>query len=542
MKDTAAKKAQAAKPATKRKAAARKPKKGAAAGTKSQASSSRNKPAVKKAIARPRRSRAAKPARAPYMSPTILPHARTIGNSFGAAPARRIFTEVDGADVEELVQRYGSPLFVYSEKGMRARARELIKAFSGYPRVCFAWSYKTNHLDAICALFHQEGWYAEVVSAAEYEMARRMMPGNRIIFNGAYKPVEACRTALDEGALVQIDHFDEIPVLESVAGKGKPPPVGIRINMNLRQTSTWQRFGFSLERGEALAAVRRIVRGGTLSLVGLHCHIGTYVLNPEAYRDAARKLVAFAALVQKETGKPIEVLNLGGGFPSHSSLGSVYGAAEDVVPPLADYGQAITEELASCALQSKPPLLVLESGRALVDDAGSLIATVAATRQLPTGERGLVLDAGVNLLYTSTWYKHEILPTTRVEGSLVPTKLLGPLCMAIDIVRSKVNLPPLEPGHRVSIRPVGAYNVTQWMQFSQMRPAVVMVAEDGSVDVIRIAESVDYLKSVERLPERLRPPAVEGTILPQRSPARRSGKGKKAKGAAKSRKAPRRPS
>ncbi len=486
------------------------------------------KPRAKKKAAasttKPRRK--TKKTRAPYARPSIQPHLTTIGNTFGAAPGRRVFDTVDGADVEELVRRFGSPLFVFSERSIRKRARQALKAFSGYPRVCFAWSYKTNHLDAICALFHQEGWYAEVVSAAEYQMARRMMPGNRIIFNGAYKPAEACKLAVEEGALVQIDHFDEIDVLESVVGKGRPPPVGIRVNMSLRGAASWQRFGFSLERGEAISAVRRIVRGGALSLVGLHCHIGTYVLKPEAYQEAAAKLVAFAEQVQAETGRPIEVLNLGGGFPSHSSLGSVYGAAEDVVPTLAEFGQAITGQLTSSALKSKPPLLVLESGRALVDDAGTLIATVAATRHLPGGERGLVLDAGVNLLYTSTWYKHQIFPTSPVEGSLQPTKLLGPLCMAIDIVRSKIALPPLEPGHRVAIRPVGAYNVTQWMQFSQMRPAVVLVAEDGSVELIREPESIDYLKSVERLPERLRPAPVKGTLLPQRqAPRRTSQKG-----------------
>ncbi len=481
---------------------------------------------AKKASGPAKKAEGRKARRRAYVRPTIVPHFKTIGNTFGAAPGRRVVRDVDGVDVEELVRRHGSPLFLFSERTMRDRAEEMRKAFVGYPRVCFAWSYKTNHLDAICSLFHQEGWYGEVVSGAEYQMARRLVPGNRIIFNGAYKPADALKVAVDDGALVQIDHFDEIDVLESVAGK-KKPPVGIRINMSLYGVSAWHRFGFNLDNEEAMRAVRRIVRGGKLDLVGLHCHIGTYVLKPEAYREATRKLLSFATRVEAEPRRPIAVLNLGGGFPSHSSLNSVYGAAEDVVPPLEEFGQAITSELVGAALKSKPPLLVLESGRALVDDAGTLIATVVGTRRLPGGKRGLVLDAGVNLLYTSTWYKHQVYPTVGIPGSLEPTTLLGPLCMAIDIVRSSIDLPHLERGHRVAIRPVGAYNVTQWMQFSQMRPAVLMIGSDGQVDTIREAEPVAYLKSVERLPERLAPPKVEGTLLPQRATTKKSGKRRK---------------
>ena len=86
---------------------------------------------------------------------------------------------------------HGSPLFVFSERRIREKYREAYNAFSHrYPNVLFAWSYKTNYLAAICAIMHQEGAIAEVVSEMEYAKARALgIPGDQIIFNGPVKPL-----------------------------------------------------------------------------------------------------------------------------------------------------------------------------------------------------------------------------------------------------------------------------------------------------------------------------------------------------------------
>jgi diaminopimelate decarboxylase len=441
-----------------------------------------------------------------YEPPQIIRHERDIGNKFGAAPGRRVFDQIDGVPIADLVAKHGSPLFVFSERDLRARAREMREAFSRrWPALRLAWSYKTNHLDAICNLFHQEGWIAEVVSGAEYAMARRLgIPGHDIVFNGACKRESDLRLASVEGALIQLDHFDELEVLDQIThDREEPLSVGIRVNMKVEAIGlAWDRFGFNLENGEAMDAARRIAETRGMRLTALHCHLGTYILEPGAYRESARRLAVLAQEIESATGASIESLDLGGGFPSKNSLYGQYGTADDNVPPVADFADAIGEELNDIYRGEKKPTLILESGRALVDEAGTLVATVMGARRLPGAWRGLVLDAGVNLLYTATWYRHDILPVEEVRGQLEETTLFGPLCMAIDVIRRGVPLPPLEAGHRVAIRPVGAYNVTQWMQFSQMRPACVMVCEDGTVEVIRRAETIEDLKTVERLPER----------------------------------------
>jgi len=174
---------------------------------------------------------------------------------------------------------------------------------------------------------------------------------------------------------------------------------------------------------------------------------------------------------------------------------------EQASPSFARYADAICDGLAELDYPTKDlPTLVLETGRALVDDSGYLVSSVCATKRLGDGQRALVLDAGVNVLFTSFWYKHDVVPAHDTRGVPEPTVLYGPLCMNIDVLRDSTPLPPMTTGDRVVFRNVGAYNVTQWMQFIAMRPAVVMVGEGGRVARIRRAESGEDISSYEGVP------------------------------------------
>jgi len=443
--------------------------------------------------------------RLPYEKPVILRHQTGLANKFGAGVARPTLAAVDGVSAQDLLQQYGSPLFVFSERTLRRRFREAQRAFTlRYPNVQFSWSYKTNYLDAVCRIFHDEGATAEVVSEFEYDMARRLgVPGRDIRFNGPYKPREVLERATAEGAEIHVDGFDELYALEEIAkARGKTLPVTLRINMDTGIYPQWTRFGFNLESGEALSAVRRMHAGGHLRLAGLHTHVGTFILDAAAYGKAAGKLAALAIQAEQRYGFVVESIDLGGGFASKSVLHTQY--AEDV-PTIDEYAEAITGALLEAGFPpGRLPKLVLETGRALVDDAGTLLTRVVQNRRLPTGVRAIDVDAGVNVLFTAYWYRLDVVPVRDPGGLYEETIVYGPLCMNIDVVRPSVLLPPLDVGDALAIRPVGAYNVTQWMQFIRTRPAVVLVGEGGEVDVIRVAEDLDAVKRYERLPDRLR--------------------------------------
>lgn len=444
-----------------------------------------------------------------WEKPVILRLESGYLNKFGSSPmySRKVRTEIDGATIESLVERFGSPLFVFSERTMREKYREVHEAFATrYPNVVQAWSYKTNYLSAICAVFHDEGALAEVVSEFEYEKARKLgIPGSRIIFNGPHKTMSALRRAVEEGAQIHVDHLDEIHDLEELAQElGRQIPIGMRLNMDTGIYPQWTRFGLNLDSGQALDAVKRIHARGHLVLKGLHAHIGTFILDPDAYGRLAAKMAAFANEVSERFGWEMEYLDVGGGFPSKSKLKGTYLPPDVAVPPIDAFAERITDALFATLPAGAFPRLILETGRALVDEAGYLVTTVFATKRLPDGRRAYVADAGLNDLFTSFWYKFNIELDREVQGMNEPAMVNGPLCMNIDVLDEGTLLPTLRRGTRLIFSPVGAYNVTQWMQFIEYRPAVVLVGEDGSVDVIRDREDLTDVERRERLPDRLK--------------------------------------
>ncbi|MCK9381357.1 MAG: alanine racemase [Sulfuritalea sp.] len=450
-------------------------------------------------------------AKKPWAKPVIAPHRTGLSNKFGAAHRQQWAADIEGVPVADLLAKHGSPLFVISERRLRDNARRLYRAFSTrYPRVRFAWSYKTNYLGAVCAVFHQEGAWAEVVSEFEYQKARALgVPGERIVFNGPCKSRAALEVAVAEGALVQIDHLDELYALEGVArAAGRQVPVALRLNFDTGYTEAWSRFGFNLESGQAVEAVRRITASPHLRLIGLHSHMGTFILDTRAYVAQINILCGFMEKIEQETGCLIEFLDIGGGFASQNALQGIHLPPEQAAPAPEQYAEAICSALLAATQgrvrAGKPlPVLVLETGRAAVDSAEMLVSSVVANKRLPDGRCGVVLDAGVNLLFTAFWYHHAVMPTRPLDGLAEDTVLYGPLCMNIDVLRHSVMLPPLDVGDSLVFSHVGAYNNTQWMQFITLRPAVVMIGESGAVDVVREAETLQTVVSPERLPQRL---------------------------------------
>lgn len=438
----------------------------------------------------------------PYSKPSIVRVGNPLFTKHGSSAQSYHFVResIEGVVVSDLVKKYGSPLFVFSERTMREKYRHAYQSIqSRYPKVTFGWSYKTNYLNGICKIFHDEGAFAEVVSEFEYEKARKLgVPGKEIIFNGPHKPKEILKRAIAEGAQIHVDHFAEIEDVEAIAKElNKKVSIGVRINLNTGIYPIWSRFGFNLENGQAWAAVRRILKSPKLQVGGVHCHIGTFILDPGAYTRATRKISEFIKNIESLSGVPIRFLDLGGGFASLSHLKGVYQPPEVAVPNVEDYAQAIGKELGWLAARKPVPTLFMELGRHLVDEAGYLITQVVADKLLPDGRRSYVLDAGVNLLYTSTWYKFKVELDQEVKGMMEPSVLNGPLCMNIDTVDEAILLPRLKRFQNLILSPVGAYNVTQWMQFIQYRPAIVMITEKGKVKVLRRAEHLEDLNLLE---------------------------------------------
>ncbi len=443
-----------------------------------------------------------------YERPIIRPLNTGMMNKFGTRTEYLPVTHIDGVSVKSLIKQYGSPLFVFSERQMRENIRFAKRTFeTRYPKVQFAWSYKTNYLNAICNVYHQEGSWAEVVSRFEYDKAiNNGVPGDKIIFNGPDKTDEDLRVAIKNNSPIHIDHLDELYRLTDIATEMKVKPrVAIRVNMDTGIYPMWDRFGFNYETGQAWDAINKILASGKLDLVGLHTHIGTYMLTPSAYGVAAAKMADLALGIKNKYDTVIQYIDMGGGFASQNTLKGSFLKGSDIVPPISEYAEVICTALLNAGFKNTElPTLYLETGRALIDNAGFLLGSVIANKRLSDGRKATILDFGVNILFTSFWYDHKISPAQEFGMHTEDTVLYGPLCMNIDVIRENISLPPLNAGDQVVVHHTGAYTVTQSMQFIALRPAVVMIDLMGKPHVIKKKESLKDLEKNEEMPEFLK--------------------------------------
>jgi diaminopimelate decarboxylase len=114
------------------------------------------------------------------------------------------------------------------------------------------------------------------------------------------------------------------------------------------------------------------------------------------------------------------------------------------------------------------------------------------------------MDFGLNSLFTSLWYDHKISPAQKNTNQTEDMVMFGPLCMNIDVVRESINMPMLQKGDQVVVHRVGAYNMTQWMQFITLRPNIILIDNENETHIIRKAETLEYIQSQEITPEHLK--------------------------------------
>lgn len=448
-----------------------------------------------------------------YERPLIVRHdlappsKQPIGVQGGGHPVA-VCEVVEGVGVEALRARYGSPLYVVSEAALRKNIRGFISAFrSRYPETVVAYSYKTNYVSGVCAILHQEGAWAEVVSGFEMEHARALgVTGAQIIYNGPLKPFECLLEAARDGVRINVDNLEELSDLEEVSMQLKRPvKIGIRVNMRLNDPP-WDKFGFNLESGQALEVCRRIHASKSLRLSGFHLHSGTYLANVEIYRSAINGLLGLAKTVEGSRLGEIEYLDLGGGYASPNTLIGQMLPGEMTAPSYAEYAEAICGPLkAQIKGLRRRPLLILEPGRAIVDDPVSLLVSVVSVKRTPDGRKLVVVDGGVNLLPTAYYFRHDVAARRETDLPAESADIVGALCMQIDVLRRDVSLPTVSRGSILLFRHAGAYTISNSMQFIYPRPPVVLVRGKDTC-VLRRGERTADLVRLDEIPPHLAVP------------------------------------
>ncbi len=411
---------------------------------------------------------------------------------------------IEGADALELAERFGTPLYVYSESKIRQKIREFIlsvnKYYNGNGMVVYASkAFSCKEMYRICM---QENIGIDVVSGGELYTALSVgFPAEKIVFHGNNKTRQELVDAVESGVgRIIVDNLTELKLLDSIAKElGKVAGIMLRIKPGvdahthdfIKTGQIDSKFGFALETGEAMNAVKTAIAMENVNLRGLHCHIGSQIFDVDPFELAAKIMLEFYRDIKLETGKEFDELNLGGGF------GIKY-LKSDSHQPYGEYMKNVAAVVASFSheLGIKTPFILIEPGRSVVGVAGVTLYTVGNVKNIPDVRTFVSVDGGMtdNPRYALYKSDYEIVCADRAEEDRTEiVTVAGKCCESGDLIQENTKLQPVKAGDTLAVLSTGAYNYSMASNYNRIpRPAVVMV-KDGEARVVVKRETYEQI-------------------------------------------------
>ena len=400
---------------------------------------------------------------------------------------------VDGVDLEALAREHGTPLYVYSETELRARAAEYRDAF-GADAVSYA--AKAFLCGAMARLVEEERLHLDVATGGELEIALHAgFAASRVVFHGNNKSDAELRRALEVGVgRIVADSFDELDRIEAIVADGAgvarvlvrvTPGVEAHTHEYVVTGADDSKFGFTVSNGTARDAALRVVKSRAMHFAGFHCHIGSQILVLESFARAAEVVVDLAAEVARAVDVPVPEVNLGGG------LGVAYTAAELDPPSIAEFGRQTRATFAAACTAAgldPAPALTIEAGRSIAAPAGVTLYTVGTIKQIPGVRTYVAVDGGMSdnprpATYGATY--EAALPARITSPRPFVATVAGKHCEQGDLLVRDAHLPADVAIGDVLLTPVtGAYGHSMASNYNAvLRPAVVFV-RDGQARVV----------------------------------------------------------
>jgi diaminopimelate decarboxylase len=393
--------------------------------------------------------------------------------------------------IEHIVRKYPTPFHVYDEKGMRENARRLVKAFSWAPGFREFFAVKACPNPAIMKILKEEGFGSDCSSMAELVLAERAgIRGENISFSSNDTPAEEYVKARGLGAIINLDDISHIPFLEKHAGI--PELISFRYNPGPLRGGNHiighpeeAKYGFTREQ---LFEGYRIVREKGVKRFGLHTMVASNELDPDYFVDTADMLFDLAIEIHRDLGIRFEFVNLGGGF------GIPYRPEEKAIDM--DYvsghiKRIYDEKIRAAGLH--PLNIVMESGRMITGPYGYLVARVLHIKNIYKNYVGL--DASMaNLMRPAIYGAYHHITVLGKEKRPYDRKydVTGSLCENNDKFAVDRMLPEIEVGDLLVIHDTGAHGHAMGFNYNgKLRSAELLLKPDGSVEMIRRAETLD---------------------------------------------------
>ena len=417
----------------------------------------------------------------------------------------RLFCE--GVAVETLAAKFGTPLYVYSQRTLTGRFEQLTRALAPLDHlVCFA--VKSNSNRAVLRTLADLGSGFDVVSGGELQ--RVVAAGGnprRCVFAGVAKTAEEIGFALRQGVYsFNVESEPELRRINAIAARlKKVAPVAVRVNPNVGAnthakitTGTYEnKFGIAFENIEGVYA--RAGKLKNLRLRGVQMHIGSQITEAKPFDLAVRRVLPLAARLKAKYG--IEFFSIGGGLgivyqPALASGNPLWwksSAAKNILTPQ-KYGDRLMPLLKPLGLK-----ILIEPGRFISGNAGILVTRIEYVKR--TGRKNfLIVDAAMNDLIRPAFYDayHEIVPLRKKGGARISSDVVGGICESSDFFCKDRPLPKVGEGDYLALMSAGAYAAAMGFNYNARPLAAEVLVNGRKFSAVRERQAVKDIWANEK--------------------------------------------
>ncbi len=396
----------------------------------------------------------------------------------------------DKVNVHELINTYGSPLYVYDEDILRERCREM-KNLLNYPNFRVNYSAKANTNVELLKIICEEGLDVDAMSPGEMFLEMKAgFTSDRIMFIGNNVPQHEFQYAVERGIYISVDSLSQLETLGEVNRGGSVclrinPGIGAGHHEKVITGGKKAKFGIAIE---DLPKAHEIADRYQMTITGINQHIGSLFLKSDEYLAAAAQLLDLAA-----TLPTVETVDIGGG------MGIPYQHDKEERLDLAYLGAELDKIVESWVKANRPITLRIEPGRYIAAECGAILGKVTSVKE-NYGRVFVGCEVGFNTLIRPAMYDsyHEISVSPVNQRSYAeyeqPAFLVGPICESGDILSHDRPLPVCAVGDGLIIHDAGAYGFTMASGYnSRPLPPEVLICSDGSVRVIRKGQTLEDL-------------------------------------------------
>ena len=390
--------------------------------------------------------------------------------------------------LSNIAEEVGTPFYVYSKKAIEDKINQYKEAFSDYTTlICYA--LKANSNLSILKIFAENDIGADIVSGGELFKARKAgIPHSKIVYAGVGKTDFELSYAIREDILFfNVESVEELYVLNELAGaRKKKVNISIRVNPDVDPKthpyiSTGLRTSkFGIDIDEALDAYKIAQSLENLNITGIHCHIGSQIMDVSPYREAVEKTAELVFTLKKE-GIELKYFDIGGG------LGIKY-KPEDNPPHPKQLADMVLPVVKQTGLK-----LILEPGRSLIGEAGALVSQVIFTKN-KKDKHFIIVDSGMNDLLRPAMYNayHHILSVEK-KNEKITADIVGPICETGDFFALDREIDNVKRGDFIAVMSTGAYGFSMSSNYNVRSRAAEVLVDGSNFRIIREREEYSYL-------------------------------------------------